>query len=82
MATTTRQSQKEGTRQLGCRANKRDEILLTTAAKLDRRERNGFILLAATAKAREVLKANGIEEETLYTKILPAVRRRTQKVAA
>jgi uncharacterized protein (DUF1778 family) len=82
MAITPRQPQNEITRQLGCRANKRDEILLTTAARLDKRNRNTFIVLAATTAARKVLQAHGIEESTIYSEGVPNVRRRANRVAA
>jgi hypothetical protein len=68
MTTKRLQQVKEVTRQLGCRANERDEILITKAAELDKRNRNNFIITAATEVARRIVQEAGIDEESLYPK--------------
>lgn len=62
------QRKKEGTRELGCRANEREETLITHAAKLDKRTRNAFIISSALAAAKEILQVHGIVEESLLGK--------------
>ncbi len=65
MANTPRQLQKEATRQLGCRATEREKVLITYAAKLERRDRNSFVVKAAVDQALRLLEAAGITEEEL-----------------
>lgn len=63
MPKKTVQLPKEVTRQLGLRANKADEMLITKAAQLSKRDRNSFILVAALDESRRILQAHGIEED-------------------
>lgn len=85
MPTKPRQSKKKApTRQLGCRAEQRDELLITAALEVDplRRNRNTFIVLAATAEARKVLEAAGVDIEALYSEHAGASKRSRKSVAA
>lgn len=72
---------KDTTRELGCRATEREDILITYAAKLDKRARNAFIINAAVIAARSVLQANGISEDSLFPKSAESGVRR-KRVAA
>lgn len=75
------QRKKDGTRELGCRANEREESLITHAAKLDKRTRNAFIISSALAAARGVLQAHGITEDAVLGKS-PEGAIRGKRVAA
>lgn len=68
MNTPPPQPLKRGIRQLGCRANIKQEALITAAFMLspEHNTRNGFILDAALAAARGVLQANKVTDDAVY----------------
>jgi uncharacterized protein (DUF1778 family) len=70
MKTKVSQLEKLPTRQLGCRANAREEAVLDVAARLDNRDRNKFILVAALEAARVVLQKHGTSEEEVLKNCL------------